>query len=668
MAVFALEGGRLVAAQSFELHGTELAAQSLAAIRESVIELLETPLLPIAWQNESSPAGSRDSLLALDATGQVVTIEVVEHLDSDELLAALARAGRHADISSSGLAAMYLHGAHEFSGDLRRFLDSCEPHPAPGPRLYLVTLSLEPAVRPVIDALSGAGLRVQLATVLGGGAQVLVSFEEVRPLGSAFAALAGTRMRSVISPAENIVPDGGFEAAAEETPGEGAVEGAYRADAGEYVEDAGARVDYAEAGVRVDYADAGVRVDGPVGYTEVPGEHAWEPAEEVTGEARAEAVPSEYVEVPAQEEQPRRRRSRLRSRRAHAAPEAVAVGLAAVTEPVPGGAGLVVGGTEPVVAGPVTQEPVAHEPGAAVPAEPEYWSVAQAEGVQSVPGVQVAPTAGAQSASGAQPVRETGAQEVPVQQAVPTQQPASGIQPEHGTQSVPADVPYSQPAYPAQHSVPEYWSVPQPSAEQHHHVQPRDVEPESRNTGRLSSILPEVPRYEPQEVPAPQQDVPAFEPRQDAVQEAPFSWYPRLPDAEAREADRQRREQLLWEESAPSEADNPWRRRTATISEAKAAQASSDAVQQAADNDYHSAAGRLLAIARKYDTPFRVTWRQRRRGVYAQAEVTSWGTIVLSNGAIFTDPTLAAQAASGIQNVDGWSVWALDDGRTLGEL
>lgn len=88
----------------------------------------------------------------------------------------------------------------------------------------------------------------------------------------------------------------------------------------------------------------------------------------------------------------------------------------------------------------------------------------------------------------------------------------------------------------------------------------------------------------------------------------------------------------------------------------------------AADSDYRSSAGRLLAIARRYSTPFTVVWRQRRRGVNVQAEVTAWGTIVLANGAIFTDPSLAAQAASGIEGVDGWRVWKLADGRSLGEL
>jgi hypothetical protein len=54
VAVFALEDGRLVAAQSYDLQGTELARESLAAIRERVIDLLgRTNNLNLARVNRS---------------------------------------------------------------------------------------------------------------------------------------------------------------------------------------------------------------------------------------------------------------------------------------------------------------------------------------------------------------------------------------------------------------------------------------------------------------------------------------------------------------------------------------------------------------------------------------------------------------------------------------
>lgn len=194
MAVFALENGRLVPAHSVDVADSGVVDESLAAIRERVLDLIETPLFPVAWQSETATEqrdGQRDSLICLDATGQTVTVEVLSVLDANELLGSLARAGKHGEMSRSSLALIYGQGARSFPRDWRTFLDACPPGAAPGPRLYLIVLKIDPSVRSAVDALAGAGLDVRLATLHDGGSQVFVSFEEVRTQGSRFSALLG---------------------------------------------------------------------------------------------------------------------------------------------------------------------------------------------------------------------------------------------------------------------------------------------------------------------------------------------------------------------------------------------------------------------------------------------------------------------------------------------
>ncbi len=195
MAVFALENGRLVPAHSVDVADSGVVEESLTAIRERVLDLIDASLFPVAWQSEPAAdqrEGQRESLICLDATGQTVTVEVLGVLDATELLGSLARAGRHGEMSRSSLALIYGQGARSFPRDWRTFLDACPPGAAPGPRLYLIVLEIEPGVRSAVDALAGAGLDVRLATLHDGGTQVFVSFEEVRTQGSRLDSLLGS--------------------------------------------------------------------------------------------------------------------------------------------------------------------------------------------------------------------------------------------------------------------------------------------------------------------------------------------------------------------------------------------------------------------------------------------------------------------------------------------
>lgn len=605
MAVFALEGGRLVAAQSFDLQGTEIARESLAAIRERVIDLVEASLFPVAWQKEPSATGTCESLVALDATGQIVTVEVLERLDSDELLSALARAGRHGDIGRAGLASIYGPGASQFSGDWRTFLDACEPHPAPGPRLFLVVLAIDPSVRPAVDALAGAGLQVRIAALHDAGSQILVSFEEVKPRGSAFHSIVAKTMRPGI-------------VASAESP---------------------------------EFAESSEFVESPE-FTEASHEPLrGEPAREEFYQGEAEAPGATG---------------------GSAAPEAPSVHGAAERREAP-----VSAGDSTVAAPAATSESADIAPATHAPAV--------SEGHHAVP-VSVSPDSAASAFSAEEAVREAGehaaagtlrgehAAERPAsEQELPEQAKTShGLwgrkrrsrrelrvqeHNEHASEATPvAATPGGVVPTPA--AAPMDVSARDSRSEVTAPAASTFSAPAARSTPSVPA--PASPARSPESKPAPRPHAPR--PSISSVS-GPSAFAQSI---QAKEAERRRLEQLIWEKSAPRE--KPMWVRPGSVSESAASDYSSDAVAMAADSDYRSSAGRLLAIARRYSTPFTVVWRQRRRGVNVQAEVTAWGTIVLANGAIFTDPSLAAQAASGIEGVDGWRVWKLADGRSLGEL
>ena len=115
MAVFAYENGKLVLAEPIDLSKSRLGEGALAALRERAIDLVEAPLFPVGRVGEPVPDGTRELLIALDPSGQIVTVAVLARLSADELLASLAAAGRHADSSSDRLSDLYAPGAEAFA-------------------------------------------------------------------------------------------------------------------------------------------------------------------------------------------------------------------------------------------------------------------------------------------------------------------------------------------------------------------------------------------------------------------------------------------------------------------------------------------------------------------------------------------------------------------------
>lgn len=76
----------------------------------------------------------------------------------------------------------------------------------------------------------------------------------------------------------------------------------------------------------------------------------------------------------------------------------------------------------------------------------------------------------------------------------------------------------------------------------------------------------------------------------------------------------------------------------------------------------------LEALARSIGTPTRIVWSRPRRNQHFEALLLPDGAIELANGARYRHPDSAATAASGSYTADGWSVWRLGDtGPTLVE-
>lgn len=162
MALFEFEDGRLIPAQFGRPVATGLTAELVDAICGQVLEIVSRPLFPITWRDLARVPVDQDSprLTALDATGQVVSVEVVARLDSDTLIASLSRLADAAALSWTDLAREYEGGVDAFKNGWLAFRDSMPPAPGAGPRLVMVVGSIDPQVRPALDVLATSGVEV----------------------------------------------------------------------------------------------------------------------------------------------------------------------------------------------------------------------------------------------------------------------------------------------------------------------------------------------------------------------------------------------------------------------------------------------------------------------------------------------------------------------------
>ncbi|MDO4258960.1 MAG: hypothetical protein Q4C87_05495 [Actinomycetaceae bacterium] len=168
MPLFEFEEGRLIPAQFGHSITDGFTPELVDAICQQVLEIIARPLFPITWRDLTQMADVDDGvprLTALDATAQVVSVEVVECLDSDVLISSLARLAETAALSWSDLAREYPGDIEGFKAGWLRFRDTMPPSAASGPRLIMVVGSIDETVRPALDVLAASGVEVHELSV-----------------------------------------------------------------------------------------------------------------------------------------------------------------------------------------------------------------------------------------------------------------------------------------------------------------------------------------------------------------------------------------------------------------------------------------------------------------------------------------------------------------------
>lgn len=171
MLLFEFDDGRLLPAQFGSSTGGEIDPDVMLAVRDYVLQIIGRPLFAVHWGTDSRGAhaapGDPDSLIAMDASGQVVTVEVKRLLDSRRLVAALAQSGQTATLGWLDLASLYPGGSGAFRRDWNAFRESLPPRPMPGARLYIVTGKILDEVRPALELLADSGVEVFEVTQRG---------------------------------------------------------------------------------------------------------------------------------------------------------------------------------------------------------------------------------------------------------------------------------------------------------------------------------------------------------------------------------------------------------------------------------------------------------------------------------------------------------------------
>ena len=156
MAMYELDGNHLLPVRLGRSADAITLSHSLVAIQRQIVDVLRRPLFPLAWDELDGGA----SLTALDATGQVVVVEVLERVDSTGLLAAMSRLTQAATAGRREIASRYAGGLGAFGQDWNEFREAMPAQVEAGPRLTILSASLEPDVVGGLGVLASSGLEI----------------------------------------------------------------------------------------------------------------------------------------------------------------------------------------------------------------------------------------------------------------------------------------------------------------------------------------------------------------------------------------------------------------------------------------------------------------------------------------------------------------------------
>ena len=657
MAMYELDGNHLLPVRLGRSADAITLSHSLVAIQRQIVDVLRRPLFPLAWDELDGGA----SLTALDATGQVVVVEVLERIDSTGLLAAMSRLTQAATAGRREIASRYAGGLGAFSQDWNEFREAMPAQAEAGPRLTILSASLEPDVVGGLGVLASSGLEIHEVDVrIVDESRIVVVVEKISGLdvaaggpllvaraprpalaGSASAGSSGSRAVDATEQAEHMSPvTGPIEIVIPTEP-------AHAPDA-EGADDTGAAIP-AGAFAATGAADALSELFEPVAVTaEQPQVHApsaqggdeaqpEEPAEADDAQPAGQAVPEPdedaaeapaddaHVSTPAQDPTQDTADAALDDTTTDADRGAEAEHEATASRPEPGPES-----SDDAPQAPAASEPAGrpgdsdHDPGdepsaddVGHPGRPDSTDdpsagqraiAALAGGVDILGGSSLSGGSGSAASAGSAP------SSVPLAAADETRDTAGA---------------------------PQIGDAPsQPGSRTRMGRRSRAA----RSQAEASSAAP-----------AAQLDASRVSSGGGHSVRAAQAWSTVAPSESRPEAPTGAVPLVSWEPLRGSaDALDP-------VAEALGGDPSKSLqVQETAE---------LAAVAASLGEPTQLVWQRLRRGIYHEAILSVEGVITLSDGRSFTDPTSAANAAQAVTDADGWRVWRVGvHGPHLGDL
>lgn len=213
MPMFHVDGARSVAVHPRQPARAAFGAAASSMLADHLDTLLGEHLLPLRIRQ-----GDEDVpyLLAVDASGQPVVVEVVALLDEVAVMRALRYAGRAAGMSTQDLAAAYSGGAQNFARHLAAFRETV---PATallstsvrgGSRLLLVCSELDEGMDDVVDFLLQPGAQIEVlrvGVIAGADGARIVDVSPLTRTSPARRAMEPTPLRLVRSGEVPVVPE-----------------------------------------------------------------------------------------------------------------------------------------------------------------------------------------------------------------------------------------------------------------------------------------------------------------------------------------------------------------------------------------------------------------------------------------------------------------------------
>ena len=657
MAMYELDGNHLLPVRLGRSADAITLSHSLVAIQRQIVDVLRRPLFPLSWEELETGA----SLTALDATGQVVVVEVLERIDSTGLLAAMSRLTQAATAGRREIASRYAGGLGAFSQDWNEFREAMPAQAEAGPRLTILSASLEPDVVGGLGVLASSGLEIHEVDVrIVDESRIVVVVEKISGLdvaaggpllvaraprpalaGSASAGSSGSRAVDATEQAEHMSPvTGPIEIVIPTEPAHGPdAEGADDTDA---AIPAGA---FAATGA----ADALSELFEPVAVTaEQPQVHApsaqggdeaqpEDPAEADAVQPAGQAAPEpdeDAAEAPADDAHVSTPAQDPTQDAADAAPDdtttdavrgAEAEHEATASRPEPG----------PESSEDAPQVPAASEP-ADRPGDPDHdpGDEPSADDVDHPgrPDSTDDPSAGQRAiAALAGGVDILGGSSL-----------SGGSGSAASAGSAPSSVPLA-----AADETRDTAGAPQ--------IGDAPSQPGSRTRMGRRSRAARSQAEASSAAPAAQLDASRVSSGGGHSVRAAQAWSTVAPNESRPEAPTGAVPLVSWEPLRGSaDALDP-------VAEALGGDPSKSLqVQETAE---------LAAVAASLGEPTQLVWQRLRRGIYHEAILSVEGVITLSDGRSFTDPTSAANAAQAVTDADGWRVWRVGvHGPHLGDL